>query len=367
MSNYIDPTNPFGFEIDFLPVGNGERSGDAICMRWGYNLQSDHPDQFVMVVDGGFKTTGDDIISHLSQYYKTDIIHLLVNTHPDGDHIGGISVLLDELKVLNLWMHNPWSRDDLRTLWDDDRRSNKSIRRQLDEDLDQAKAVLDKVKEQRTSEPFPCGEIPVKDVKIRILGPSEEYYKSLLPDFLDDSTHDSERVKYLDGPSVPWTSDLFDDAGWTTAKNNSSAIICLDVKNYGVVLLTGDAGIPALNNACDYLESTAPTLLERLRLFQIPHHGSIQNLGPSVLKRLLWPSRNSQSRWACASVAGTEDIKHPSKHVLNALRENDVSCIMTAGKSICFSSGSVPERSGWVRCKSLDLYQAVENVSDPQQ
>ena len=46
----IEPS--FGFEIDFLPVGDKSKSGDAICMRWG-NLH-DPLKQNVMVVDGGF-------------------------------------------------------------------------------------------------------------------------------------------------------------------------------------------------------------------------------------------------------------------------------------------------------------------------
>ena len=60
MNNYIDPTKPFGFEIDFLPIGNID--GDAICLRWGRNLKSTNPDQFVMVVDGGYKQSSDSVI-----------------------------------------------------------------------------------------------------------------------------------------------------------------------------------------------------------------------------------------------------------------------------------------------------------------
>ncbi len=39
-----------GYEIDFLPVGNSERSGDAIAVRYGT------PGNYkVMVYDGGTK------------------------------------------------------------------------------------------------------------------------------------------------------------------------------------------------------------------------------------------------------------------------------------------------------------------------
>ena len=36
-----------GFEIDFLPVGNGDSSGDAIAVRWG--IPGDYR---VLVYDG---------------------------------------------------------------------------------------------------------------------------------------------------------------------------------------------------------------------------------------------------------------------------------------------------------------------------
>ena len=42
-----------GYEIDFLPVGSGERSGDAICVRCG-----SPGDYKVMVYDGGTKESG---------------------------------------------------------------------------------------------------------------------------------------------------------------------------------------------------------------------------------------------------------------------------------------------------------------------
>ena len=43
-----------GYEIDFRAVGEGERSGDAIVVRFG-NLAGNRDQQFVMVIDGGTK------------------------------------------------------------------------------------------------------------------------------------------------------------------------------------------------------------------------------------------------------------------------------------------------------------------------
>ena len=56
-----------GFEVDFLPVGDGEMSGDAITLRWG-NLFGPRDHQTVVVIDGGTKQSGQNLVQHL----KTD-------------------------------------------------------------------------------------------------------------------------------------------------------------------------------------------------------------------------------------------------------------------------------------------------------
>jgi hypothetical protein len=49
-----------GYEIDFLPVGNGDKSGDAIAVRYG------EPGNYkVMVVDGGTKESGQALVAHI--------------------------------------------------------------------------------------------------------------------------------------------------------------------------------------------------------------------------------------------------------------------------------------------------------------
>lgn len=361
MNNNFNPiSKQFGFEIDFLPIG--KKDGDAICLRWGWNLKGENPDQFVMVVDGGYKQSSDSVIRFLKQYYNPKKIDLLVNTHPDKDHAGGLSDIASEWSVEKLWMHDPWNRQDLASLQSDNRRTTPGIQRELASEMAPAKETYDQVPDRDCESPFAGLSETFKRVVVQVLGPSRQYYDTLLKDILSGSSHEEEKVQY-DDQEEDWNSDLFTDDGWTTPRNNSSVILSLDIPNYGVVLLTGDAGIPALSHVCDYLEKNDSTILERLQLFQIPHHGSIQNLGPTVMGRLLNPSKHRPARWACASVAGTDEPKHPSKHVLNALYEDNVNCVMTAGKSICFSSGSVPDRKDWVKCKPIPLYDRVEKTS----
>src|SRR5690606_7901194 len=46
-------------------------------------------------------------VDHVRSYYKTDTVDVVVSTHPDRDHVTGLSVVLDELIVGELWIHQP--------------------------------------------------------------------------------------------------------------------------------------------------------------------------------------------------------------------------------------------------------------------
>jgi hypothetical protein len=58
------------FEIDFLSVGDGARSGDAIAMRFT-RPDGDGPLAHV-IIDAGFKPSGEKLIDHVEQTYGVD-------------------------------------------------------------------------------------------------------------------------------------------------------------------------------------------------------------------------------------------------------------------------------------------------------
>ena len=86
--------NTFGIELDFLQVGDGERSGDAIALRYGSPLIGSE----VMIVDGGNKASGEELVRHVLGVYGTRTVQHVVNTHPDGDH-AGLTEVLENLDV----------------------------------------------------------------------------------------------------------------------------------------------------------------------------------------------------------------------------------------------------------------------------
>ena len=76
-------------------------------LRLGDLKTGDRDDQFVAVVDGGFTSSGELLVEHVRQHYGTNKVDVVVSTHLDRDHIQGLSVVVAELAVGQLWMHEP--------------------------------------------------------------------------------------------------------------------------------------------------------------------------------------------------------------------------------------------------------------------
>lgn len=367
--------NSFGFEIDFLPVGEGERSGDAICIRWGYHLGNPlRRRQCVCVIDGGYKENGDDIVTHLQHFYATSDVDHVFNTHPDTDHVGGLHTVIEKCDVKNLWIHQPWTHRGLQGYFNDNRTTNNGIRNSLKDGLSSAKSLVDEAREKGvyTYEPLkPQILINEYGVRVYLLGPTAEYYHQLLPDFRttptsssDDGTHRLEPVNKIAPKMVPSRSCPLTNDGATSAENSSSMILAFVLPSSEIYLFTGDAGINALSQAVTIAEDEGLFLKERLKFFQIPHHGSIQNLGPTILDNLFGlPSLACQqpSAIAVASVSKEANYMHTSKHVANALRERNVSCYETKGCHIHYHFGNVPLR-GWRSATPLPYFTQVEQV-----
>ncbi len=90
-------------EIEFLPVGDTSRAGDAIVVRYG-----DASSYELMIVDGGNRDSGKALVEHVRKHFDDKVISHVVLTHADADHASGLRVVLAELPVTNLWMHVPW-------------------------------------------------------------------------------------------------------------------------------------------------------------------------------------------------------------------------------------------------------------------
>jgi beta-lactamase superfamily II metal-dependent hydrolase len=324
------------FEIDFLPVGAGKKSGDAIALRYG-NLSGPRSAQTVVVIDGGTKESGRQLAHLVRTTYGTDTIDFVISTHPDTDHTSGLTEVLSVMKVGTLLMHLPWQHaEDVRHLVE---RSYtiEGLRSSLVRALGNVNELhaLARKKGIPVHEPF-ADETQFMDTSLHILGPSKQYYQELLCDFRETPDRREGAIgTLLTGVrqsvehAVERVNETFyetlDDHGETSAENNSSVILHL-TDSGEQMLFTADAGIPALTMAANKAQSLGFDLTQ-LRFLQVPHHGSRRNVGPTILNRI-------KARSAFVSVCRDGAPKHPSRRVMNALTRRGASVFPSRGVHI---------------------------------
>jgi beta-lactamase superfamily II metal-dependent hydrolase len=321
-------------EIDFLKVGAEGKSGDAIALRFPYQGS-----WVVVIIDGGFVDVGNELVGHVQQWYETDHVDLVISTHPDADHINGLTPVLERFDVDELFVHLPrLHRSDVSD-WS-------------------AEAVDDlvRVAQRRgvaVTEPF-TGEARFGGI-LTIVGPTIEYYESLLDAARLGAVQAAAAsrglgaavgvaVRKLASQALEYLPiETLTDLGEVSESNNSSVItlLTMDAQRF---LFTGDAGIPALTNAADYMD-THPSSGLSLKQFQAPHHGSRRNLGPTILDRLLGPT-NSLPRGYGIISASDKAPKHPSPKVANALLRRGYPTYTTEKGGVRSGEG-LPNRPGW--------------------
>jgi hypothetical protein len=207
-----------------------------------------------------------------------------------------------------------------------------------------------------------------------VAGPDKQYYESLLPEFrctpearpglgLADllKGYVTEVVEAVKKVAERWDIETLTDDGETSAENNSSAIVRVELMPGKFGLFNADAGIPALTRAADYLAATGFDF-SQLWFIQVPHHGSQRNVGPTILNRLVGPRLPAEAFVKRAFVSAGKDgePKHPSKRVTNAFRRRGAPVYATKGNALR-QSEDAPDRAGWSAAQALPFYEEVED------
>lgn len=352
------------FEIDFLPVGNGEKSGDAICFRYG-NLLGPRDQQKVFVVDGGTKESGEALVQHIRSYYGTSYVDSVLSTHPDLDHTSGLTVVMESLDFGQLIMHRPWEHAteicDLFRAPSTPTKMSEKLRRAITNAHE-----LEGIAKRRNKpivEPFAGASTP--DGCVLVLGPSTTFYESLLPEFRETPAPKFEsilskaaRAAAVVGSAVAEKVSLVAEAlhietlrddGVTSAENNSSVILLLQFGGQKI-LLCADAGIHALTEALAFAQSCGISLND-LFLFQVPHHGSRRNVGPTILDQIKAPN-------AIVSVGPDCAPKHPAKKVTNALIRRGATVKQTKGQTLLYHNINL---RNWSAAPAIPFFDSVED------
>ncbi len=348
------------YEIDYIPVGEGEKSGDAISLRFG-NLSGSRKEQTVIVIDGGFQDSGEQLVNHLSAFSNTNFIDLVISTHPDNDHASGLSVILEKCKVGTLFMHKPWDHaEQIKTLFKDGRITASGLEEKLEKSLQNARDLENIAIKKGVAIVEPFQGVKGFSGVLHILGPSLEYYENLLPLFkatptpVDSLSVFAPLIKTAK-KIVSWIDDnlfidlLTDTTDGTSPENNTSTVIFFDIDGQKL-LFTGDAGKTGLLLAADYADSLKIPLTNLIFL-DVPHHGSKRNLSSKILKRI-----NSGTAFISAP---KDSPKHPAKKVTNALKKHNMKVFVNRDK-ILSNNHEAPTRKGWVIAQEEQFYNKVE-------
>jgi len=224
-----------GYEIDYIAVGDGERSGDAIAFRYGNLTGEGEKSQTVVVLDGGTKESAEVLIKRVQNEYNTGTIDILISTHPDMDHLSGIKVLLEQLTVKTLYIHIPWQHiEEIKENLKEDF-SIEELTKKLQEEFELVNEIIELALEKEVSveEPFVGTSI---NNELAILGPTKTYYEELLcqsdktPDTKSALEQAQEIIKKFEEKVKTWIEDNFDieildDNAETSPMNNTSVIL----------------------------------------------------------------------------------------------------------------------------------------------
>lgn len=339
--------------IDVLNVGDG----DAIIVTLKKESEN-----LVVVIDGGearhyHATVKPKLVPILEKNGKSapDIV---VATHYDSDHIGGLIPLVDDYidNIKEVWVHHSSklvnealtfknSIEELNhlkitneLLVDSSFISfNKHIqevaiidkRNLLIESINQLDTFVRKIPPHKLRQAF-AGYFYPGWPEMKVLGPTEEYYNSLFPD-----SHPLEKLlleeivdikmegivnferfvalsSYLDNPCQFLKTDL---NAKLTPTNKASIIISID-NTTDRYLFTGDAGICSFKNIPDWEKE-----LKDIYWLKIPHHGSDNNISTEIIN-IMKPK-----------FADNSGDKYEDTHVLQCIGRNQRSENVRSTKS----------------------------------
>jgi beta-lactamase superfamily II metal-dependent hydrolase len=368
-----------GFEIEFHPVGDATRAGDAITIRYG------EPDAYkIVVVDGGTDDTGKLVVAHIKRHYGRDaVVSDVISTHPDTDHSCGLRAVLDDLPVERLWVHGLWHHAaEILPLFAKKNWTAERLASAIRKEYSVIEELISKAHAQGAEvyQPFKGATIG----PFTVLAPTKWAYQHLIPQFRktpepDEALLKEQRIwlspkkglaalidRVVEAVSEmvaeTWEGERLRDGGVTAAENESSVVLYGQFDTASV-LLTADAGVAALG----WAHANAQELgidLTACRLVQVPHHGSRRNVGPTILNKVLGPilpKDTPERRMAIVSVP-KDDERHPRRIVMNAFRRRGLGVRKTQGTRYRYYS-DMPQRDEEVVARPFDFFSQVENYS----
>lgn len=278
------------FEIDMLDV----KAADAFLIHAFINHEGmEH--EYVILVDAGNEGDGKKILNHINTYYNQKYVDLAICTHCDSDHYGGFKELIAEhskrtssFEIKQFWVHDPYQHvdvDDVKYV-----RKEQTLRDRLNAAyaFNDGSSLLDLIDNAGISREEPFTGKEYAPLNIFVLGPDEDYYESLIPDFrvdldfkdeqLDDSYTGFNKIFFK--TEDEFFSKSLENANDDPSKVNQSSVVFAFAPGNDIFLFTGDAGRDALKRV---ISIDGEATLKNVKWMKIPHHGSKHNLNNAII------------------------------------------------------------------------------------
>jgi competence protein ComEC len=289
-----------GFYIEMISVGEGD------C----FFLTLDNPkgDPFQILIDGGNRDQADKIIKHINEY-GNGYAELVIGTHLDNDHIGGLIGVIENIRTGKLILNTPGNFEKWLQIRDYIKEFEKvtSIKK-LEKGIEAANDLLEtaKRKEIVVEHALQGRSWSCEDIKLNVLNPTAQRLEDAWAEEILKSM-----VNLAEDPSERKLVETEEKAPPTTHSNDASIIMELIYHESPYALFTGDAGAEVIREVTGEKSYT---------FLKVPHHGSKTGLDEELIQQL-------RPAWAYIPV-GENPHGHPSSDVLDLLKEQ-------GGKTYC--------------------------------
>lgn len=257
-----------GFYIEMISVGEG----DSFLLT----LDTSNNTEAHVLIDGGDGERADRIIDHAKKYAGGHL-NLVIGTHLDDDHIGGLIPLIEDekIKVDALTLNTPGNFQrwlQLRTVLKSF--TKVASLQKIEKSLESANTLLEIANKRRvpvqtalTGRSWTCGE-----VRLLVLNPTKDRLEAAWAEKIaEDITKLSKNL--LETNLV----EKGEKAPPTSLSNDSSIIIELIYKENFYALFTGDAGAAVIREV---------TNGKSYQFLKVSHHGSKTSLDEDLVKQL---------------------------------------------------------------------------------
>lgn len=294
-------------EFTILPAFNG----DSILIK----TFDKNKDEFIILIDGGTPATFDcSLKKNLNGISK---INLLVLSHIDSDHIGGLirffkNSLIDKIEIDEIWINQPDSEFNQTT----NEKALISVRQ-----AENLKVLIKKKKPYSKIREITIADnvINIKGLEFTILSPTVEIKDKLYEVWEKDQLtlkQDALKVDICLGTKVYSKSlkelseiDFKPHSSINSDIYNSSSIAfilnCPDVN----LLFLADSRAEIITESLKQLGHKIETPLE-VDYVKISHHGSLNNTSQELLSLI------KSSNYLISTNGGTASHKHPSRETL---------------------------------------------------